>query len=76
MKETRKARIIYNSKEDMFEVQINTGDGWGLEKGYRCVAREGGDGTTDFISWRIVDTIQKLTALGYKFVNSPAGEVN
>lgn len=68
MKETRKARIIYNSKEDMFEVQINTGDGWGLETGYRCVACEGGNGATEFISWRIIDTIQTLTARGYKFV--------
>lgn len=72
----KKARIIYNNAKDQFEVQINTGDGWGLETAYRCVAREGGDGTTDFISWRIIDKIQTLTMLGYKFVNSPAGEVN
>ena len=72
----KKARIIYNSKEDKFEVQINTGDGWGLETAYHCVAREGVDGTTDFISWRIIDKIQTLIMMGYQIVNSPAGEVN
>ena len=61
----RKARIVYNPNEDSFEVQINVGDGWGLETGYHCVAREKG-GPTNFISWTILDKLAQLQSLGYK----------
>lgn len=61
----QKARILYNSEKDQFEVQINTGDGWGLDTAYKCVAREGGDGTANFISWRIIAKLEQLQTLGY-----------
>ena len=61
----KKARIIYNANEDKFEIQINTGDGWGLDTAYRCVAREGGNGDTEFINWRILDKLRELAYQGY-----------
>lgn len=64
----KKARIIYNVAGDQFEVQTNLGDDWELDVAYRCVAREGGDGSTDYISYRIINKILTLIARGYKFV--------
>lgn len=66
MKETRKARIVYNSKDDSFEIHINTGDGWGFCTGYSCWAREGGDGEKNFISWTILDKLRELQDFGYE----------
>lgn len=63
----KEARVIYNEKEDAFEIQINTGDGWGLETSYRF--RKDADypeADADFISWRIIDKLGKLQYLGYK----------
>lgn len=65
MKEVRKAKIVYNETTDAFEVQINTGDGWGVETIYKCVAREPGGGT-NFISWRILRKLDQLQELGYQ----------
>lgn len=62
----KEARIIYNEKEDAFEIQINTGDGWGLETSYRCRKdAQYPDGPADFINWRIIEKLSKLKYLGY-----------
>ena len=67
MKETRKARFHYNEKEDMFELQINTGDGWGFCTGYRCFAiAERPDGEKNFISWTVLEKLKELQNLGYE----------
>lgn len=67
MKEIRKARIQYNEAEDMFELQINTGDGWGFCTGYRCFARaDDPEHETNFISWTILDKLKELQNLGYE----------
>lgn len=67
MKEIRKARIHYNEKEDAFEIQINTGDGWGLETSYRCRKdAQYPEGDANFISWKILDKLEQLQYLGYE----------
>jgi hypothetical protein len=67
MKETRKARFHYNEKEDMFELQINTGDGWGFCTGYRCFApAQDPDGEKNFISWTVLEKLNELQNLGYE----------
>lgn len=61
----KKARVTYNVSEDAFVIEINTGEGWVFESSYRCVAREGGDGVTSFISWTILDKLAQLRQYGY-----------
>lgn len=65
MKETRKAKVIYNQNEDRFEVHINTGDGWGLETAYQCLDSSKGKGTTEFIHWSVLAKLAQLQHLGY-----------
>lgn len=61
----KKARIVYNIKKDQFELQTNTGDGWGLETAYTCVAREGRPGETDFIHFSVLGILGRLQCYGY-----------
>ena len=67
MKETRKAKIVYNQEEDSFEIHINTGDGWGFCTGYRCFAiAKDPDGEKNFISWTVLRKLDELQKLGYE----------
>ena len=60
----KKARIMYNGEEDKFEIQINTGDGWGLDQAYKCV--EGPNGYNDFIHFQFIIKLQELQYQGYE----------
>lgn len=59
----KKARFKYNKETDGFEIQFNTGEGWLTDCTFHCVAREGGNGETNFIHWSI---LQKLTDMAYQ----------
>ena len=61
----KKARIVYNPGEDSFEVQINTGDGWGLDTGFFCVAKTG-ETETNYVHFRILNKLGELQQQGYK----------
>lgn len=66
-KEIRKARFVYNAEEDMFELEINTGDGWGFCTGYRCFApAQDPNGEKNFISFTVLNKLAELQYLGYE----------
>lgn len=61
----KKARIIYNEEFDSFDVEILTDEGWGLDRRYKCVTREGGN-QANFIHFGILRKIAELHYQGYK----------
>lgn len=68
MANIKKARIVYNKEADSFDIEINTGDGWGLETSYPCrrSANKPDAEEAEFISWRILEKIKLLKLWGYE----------
>ena len=66
-KEKLRAKVVYNEKEDSFEIYINTGDGWGFCTGYRCftIAKDP-NGEPNFISFTVLKKLAELQAYGYE----------
>lgn len=63
----KKARVIYNEEYDAFDIEINTGDGWGLETRYPChTSTKNPMGNANFISFTILKVLAQLEYLGYK----------
>ena len=63
----KKARVIYRESTDQFEIQINTGDGWGLDTAYNCTASARNPmGNADFIHFGILKKLAELQYLGYE----------
>ena len=63
----RNARIIYNELHDAFDLEINTGDGWGLDSRYNChTSTKNPMGDANFISFTILKKLRQLEDLGYK----------
>lgn len=63
----KKAKVIYNEKEDAFEIHINTGDGWGLCTAYRCFTiAKNPNGEPNFISFTVLKKLAELEQLGYQ----------
>ena len=63
-----KAKVIYNEKEDAFEIWINTGDGWGFSKSYKCQPRanqKDGEENT-LIHFSLITTLREMQEYGYK----------
>lgn len=62
----RKAKVIYNDVEDQFEIQINTGDGWGLESAYPChTSTKNPMGDANFIHFTVLKSLAMLENFGY-----------
>lgn len=61
----KEAKIIYNHTDDAYEIWINTGDGWGFCKSYKCRVRQGGD-EPEFIHYSFVSSLAEMEAFGYK----------
>ena len=63
----KKAKVIYNEKEDAFEIHINTGDGYGLCTSYRCftIAKDP-NGDPNFISFTVLKKLAELELFGYE----------
>ena len=63
----KNARIIYNEKEDTFDVEIETKEGWEIEKRFLCVvAEERPSIHADFIHFSVLRKIKDLQDMGYK----------
>ena len=61
-----KARVIYTEQEDAYDIEINTGDGWGLCTRYPChTSTKNPMGNADYISFRILKEIVHLQNIGY-----------
>ena len=61
------ARVIYNEEFDSFDVEINTGDGWGLETRYPChTSTKNPMGNANFIHFGIIRKLEILQACGWK----------
>ena len=63
--ETRKAKIIYNSTDDAYEIWIDTGEGWGFCRSYKCRVRQGGD-EPEFIHFSIISSLAEMERFGYE----------
>ena len=61
----KKAKVIYNQKNDAYEIWINTGDGWGFSKSYKCRVRQGGE-EPEFIHFSIITSLAEMEQWGYK----------
>lgn len=67
----RKARIRYDEENDMFMLELNTGDGWELSFGTKCAraAGEGNDAAPMMVHCRILMKLREAIDYGYKLVN-------
>lgn len=64
----KKARVIYNPDKDMYEIQINTGEGWGLDQAWKFVAKYGETDPENrkyFLHYGIIIKLAELQHQGY-----------
>ena len=67
-KYTLRAQLRYHKQDDGREgyaINIFSDGEWGLDSWFPLVAREGGDGETDFVHWSILNKLSQLQNLGY-----------
>lgn len=63
----KKARIIYNEEHDAFDVEIQTKEGWNLEKRFQCVeAEKTPRANANFIHFSVLRKIRDLQYMGYE----------
>ena len=67
----RKARIVYNTFEDRFDIDIQQEDGtWGLSSGFNCrhclEEKDNPQKEADFIHYNILNKIKELKEWGYE----------
>ena len=64
---TSRSRIIYNEEYDAFDVEIETKEGWKLEKRFLCMAVEEAPTIHKFyIHFSVLRKINDLQNIGYK----------
>lgn len=62
----RKARIKYNDTYDAYDVEINTGDGWGLDRRYHLQKSiKKPEEETCMISYQFIIKMSELQSQGY-----------
>lgn len=63
----KKARVIYNEKDDTFEVQFTSDGEWVTETAYTCQpSARNTMGDANFIHFSILRELAKLEYLGYE----------
>ena len=63
----KKAKVIYNAERDTFEIHTNTGDGWGLNKAWRCYASNKEPmGDANYIHFSVLKELALLEYWGYE----------
>lgn len=67
----RKARIRYDEENDMFMLELNTGDGWELSFGTKCerAAGDENDSVPMMVHCGILMKLREAIDYGYKLVN-------
>lgn len=63
MKTKKQARVIYNSDNDSFEIELLDGGTWELDCGYKCRFEE-----NNWIHYSIITELKKLQLLGYEII--------
>lgn len=60
--------IVYNAKEDSFDLYINSGNGWDFSFGAICQKRNENDDEANFITYQLINEISNCVNLGYEFI--------
>lgn len=65
--EKKRAWVKYMEQDgrEGFAIMVNVNGDWGLDSWFPCVAKEGGNGDTDYIHWTFLRKLEHIQNLGY-----------
>lgn len=66
-KKKMRARLRWemNGEREGYAIRILDNGEWGLESWWPLVAKEGGDGETNFIHWKLLAKLNEMQTYGY-----------